>query len=106
MEFEEAIEKLFDPRFNELNDEVYQLNQKLKLANEEKDIALSNARLANEEKDIALSNARLLKEEHNHLIEVLNNLIKQGKLSKEDLYLLESFFKFLKKFYLFKPNIH
>ena len=101
MEFEEAIEKLFDPRFNELNDEVYQLNQKLKLANEEKDIALSNARLANEEKDIALSNARLaneekdialsnvklLKEEHNHLIEVLNNLIKQGKLSKEDLYL-------------------
>ena len=77
MEFEEAIDKLFDSRFNELNDELYQTNQKLKLANKERDSALSEA--------------KLLEDEKNNFIEMLKSFIKEGKLTAEDLSLFGVF---------------
>ena len=91
MEFEEAIDKLFDSRFNELNDELYQTNQKLKLANKERDSALSEASLAQEEKNRALSEAKLLEDEKNNFIEMLKSFIKEGKLTAEDLSLFGVF---------------
>lgn len=91
MEFEEAIDKLFDSRFNELNDELYQTNQKLKLANKERDSALSEASLAQEEKNRALSEAKLLEEEKRNFIEMLKSFIKEGKLTAEDLSLFGVF---------------
>ena len=77
MEFEEAIDKLFDSRFNELNDELYQTNQKLMLANKERDSALSEA--------------KMLEDEKSNFIKMLNYFIQKGKLTTEDLNLFGIF---------------
>lgn len=85
MEFEEAIEKLFDSRFNEMNDELYWMNKKLRLINEKKEDSLSDARLASVEREIALADAKLFEYEKNRYLEILKYLFKEGKLTLDEL---------------------
>ncbi len=71
MGFEEAVDKLFNGRINELNHELYQSHELLELSKKERDNALSDAKMAHEQT--------------NHLIQSFKDLIKQGKLTEEDL---------------------
>ena len=46
---------------------------------------IKSLKLANKERDSALSEAKLLEDEKNNFIEMLKSFIKDGKLSPEDL---------------------
>ena len=85
MGFEEAVDKLFNGRLNELNHELYQSHELLEMSNKERDNAISNAKQANNERDNALSDAKMAHKQVNQLTQTFKELIKQGKLTEEDL---------------------
>jgi uncharacterized coiled-coil DUF342 family protein len=85
MGFEEAVDKLFNNRLNELNHELYQSHELLEMSNKERDIALSDAKKVKKERDNAISDAKMAHEQVNHLTQTIKELIKQGKLTDEDL---------------------
>jgi len=92
MGFEEAVDKLFNGRLNELNHELYQSHELLEMSNKERDTAVSNAKQANKEREKALKqankerdNAKMAHKKVNQLTQTFKELIKQGKLTEEDL---------------------
>ena len=84
MDIEEVKEKLFHDRINEMNHQLYLSYVNVEKAKEERDDALKKAQQAKQERDAILS-ALLTLEPNSKLIQILKDLIKQGKITEEDL---------------------